>query len=246
MGVVGARGGWVVASLFADSLRQCEARVWESRLELFPGLAEIVVKREDHGAVAAVAIGVPIGLYDTVKLRNCDEGAREMLEQRRSSVYAPPARYMLAARYYSALRELLEREQGHQHGAVMPSPQAVGMLAKIRETDDWVRAHRESEAWLWECHPELSFRRLNSDAPLSHDKRSGAGAMRRLVLVRGAFPDAELQLQSAPWSSRRVDLGDLLDAYAALSTAVVCAQGECRELGNNERDAFGLPMRMAM
>lgn len=45
----------------------------------------------------------------------------------------------------------------------------------------------------------------------------------------------------------RVALSDVLDAYAALGTAIRCAGSEQRELGDGERDAeTNAPMRMAV
>ena len=84
--------------------------------------------------------------------------------------------------------------------------------------------------------PRLSFGALNGGAPLAADKRSTAGVMRRLTLARHEFPDAE-ELAAAKWSSKQADLSDLLDAYAALSTALRCGRGEHHELGDGERDA---------
>ncbi|MDQ3770392.1 MAG: hypothetical protein M3370_13090 [Actinomycetota bacterium] len=59
------------------------------------------------------------------------------------------------------------------------------------------------------------------------------------------FPIEE-RIASAPWTGKRVALSDILDAYAALTTALVCAREEQEELGEGERDSEGIPMRMAV
>lgn len=42
-------------------------------------------------------------------------------------------------------------------------------------------------------------------------------------------------------------LSDVLGAYAALATALICARQEQEELGDGERDPeTGIPMRMAV
>jgi predicted RNase H-like nuclease len=233
VGVDGARGGWVAAFATAGS--------GTTRMELFADIAALTAAVGD----AAVAIDVPIGLYDSVAFRRCDLAARRLLRARASTVFAPPARYMLrAAGDYAAIRRLVAEEREHNPQAKSLSAQAAGIAAKVREVDDWVRAHPDSERWLFECHPELSFLALNDGAPLREPKHTTAGRARRLQLVREAFPDAERRISAAPWSASQAATADLLDAYAALSTALACARGKQQELGDGERDSAGVLMRI--
>jgi hypothetical protein len=66
------------------------------------------------------------------------------------------------------------------------------------------------------------------------------------MLVPAVFADAEQRLAAAPWPGAQVALSGALDAYAALSTALVCARGEQEELADGARDSARLPMRMAL
>jgi predicted RNase H-like nuclease len=245
VGADGARGGWAAACLYADARHRSEATTWETRLHLF-GIVDALARFRD-GHDAAVAIDVPIGLLDSVEFRPCDIAARALLKQRANAVFAPPARYMLpAAGDYAAIRDLVEELRATNRAAKSLSAQAAGITRKVGEVDDWVRAHRDSELWLFECHPELSFLALNDGVPLAASKHAAAGLVQRLRLVREEFPDAEQHLAAAPWTGKQVELSDLLDAYAALSTALVCARGEQEELGGGERDSEGVLMRMAL
>jgi predicted RNase H-like nuclease len=247
VGADGARGGWATACLYADATSRANATVWETRLELLDTITDLAAFRDAAGASAAVAIDVPIGLHDTVAFRACDEQARELLKSRASAVFMPPARYMLAAGgNYAAIRALVKHEQATNPAARGISAQAAGLVPKVAEVDTWVRAHPNSEQWLWECHPELSFRTLNDGAPLAFDKRSPAGVMRRMDLLRDEFPDLDLRLADAPWPGSRIDITDALDAYAALSTALECAREEQEELGDGQRDSAGVLMRMTL
>jgi len=242
VGVDGARAGWVAACLYADALSPRDAAVWETRLVLAADIGALAALRGG----AAVAIDVPIGLLDTVGFRACDQAARALLGRRASSVFAPPARYMLdAAGDYAAIRALVERRRATDPAAKSLSAQAAGIAPKVAEVDAFVRAHPQSECWLWECHPELSFLRLNAGAAVTGDKRSVAGLANRLALVRAVFPDVEASLSTAPWPGRDVGLSDALDAYAALSAALACARGEQEELGDGRRDSAGVLMRIA-
>lgn len=246
IGVDGAPAGWAAACLYADAPRREDAIVWETRLNLVADVDALAALRADAGGSAAVAIDVPIGLLDSVEFRACDVAARKLLKARANAVFAPPARYMLdAAGDYAAIRALVEQHRLSNPGAKSLSAQAAGIAPKVAQVDAFMREHPEVETWMWECHPEVSLLALNDGAPLPADKRSAAGLVRRLQLVREQFPDAEQRLAAAPWPGRELALSDALDAYAALSTAVVCALGQHEELGDGERDSAGVLMRMA-
>lgn len=245
IGVDGAPAGWVAACLYADVTDTAEAGIWQTRLHLFADVDELASFRHDAGGEVSVAIDVPIGLLDSVEFRPCDVEARKLLKVRVNAVFAPPARYMLdAAGDYAAIRELVAALRQTNPAAKSLSAQAAGIAPKVAEVDRFVRAHPGSHGWLFECHPELSFLALNDGSPVTADKRAAAGLVRRLQLVRDLFPDVEEQLAAAPWPGRKVALSDALDAYAALSTALVCARGGQEELGEGERDSAGILMRM--
>jgi predicted RNase H-like nuclease len=234
LGADGAPGGWAVAAFRADGA---------TRVSLLADVGEIAGLRGG----ATVAIDVPIGLPFSAGSRRCDELARERLGRRASCVFTPPARYLLAAAGdYEAIRALVAQERGRDPAAKGLSAQAAGITRKVAEVDAFVLAHPDSEAWLFECHPEVSFLELNGGRTLAAGKRSRAGVEHRLDLVRRAFPDADAQLAAVTWPRRVVELSDLLDAYAALATAVRCARGEHTTLGDGDRDEAGVIMRMAI
>src|SRR3954451_10049615 len=156
VGVDGARGGWAAAALYADADRRSDATTWETRLRLLDNVEAVAALVDGSGA--SVAIDVPIGLLDSVEFRPCGVAARAMLNKRASSVFAPPARYMLsAADDYAAIRALVDDVRRSNPAAKSLSAQAAGITPKVAEVDSWVRAHPDSEQWLFECHPELSF-----------------------------------------------------------------------------------------
>lgn len=227
MGADGARGGWAVACLYDDG----------TRLMLLGDIGEIAELRA--ASAAPVAIDVPIGLLDSVGFRPCDLAARALLGRRASTVFAPPARYQLAAAGdYAAIRALVAAERRTNPAAKGLSAQSAGIARKIREVDTFVRAHPDSERWLFESHPELTFLALNGGEVAS--KRSPAGAEQRQRLIASVFPDA-----TQPRPRGLADQDDWLDAYALLATATAIARGEHAELGDGSRDAEGILMRIA-
>jgi predicted RNase H-like nuclease len=124
--------------------------------------------------------------------------------------------------------------------------QTMNIAPKVAEADRVLRVNPERQQWLLEVHPELSFRVL-AGRPLA-PKRISAGARCRSELIAGRFPDAPARLADAAWPRGQVARDDLLDAYAALWTALRFARGDerCRELGDGSRDAFGLCQRIVV
>ena len=183
---------------------------------------------EEIPRAPCVALDVPIGLPEQQGPRPCDVQARERLGPRRASVFAPPARPLLALDDHAAMRELLATA-----GGASISAQAAALVPRIRVVDRFVRADPTVHDWLFESHPELVFHRLAGPLPA---KRTAAGLVRRLRAVRQAFPDAEERLAGAPGGAA---LDDWLDAYVCLIAAV-------RPAGvlGGDRDAQGVPMRV--
>jgi predicted RNase H-like nuclease len=219
---------------------------WTTELRLFASIADLAEFRLSDAADAPICIDVPIGLLDSVGYRPCDIKAREILgPTRASSVFMAPARYMLAAAGdYPAIRRLVEQERKDNPSARGLSAQSAGIAPKVKEVDEWVRAHPESHEWFFECHPELSFHALvGGDIPYA--KSSAAGLLSRLRILKPVFRDAEERIASTPWPAKLVGLSDLLDAYAALATAIACARGVQQTLGGG-RDSENVPMQMAI
>ncbi|HEY8583205.1 MAG TPA: DUF429 domain-containing protein [Capillimicrobium sp.] len=242
IGADGAPGGWATAWLEAPA----GGGAPRTGLALLPDAEALAALRDAGGGTAAVGVDMPIGLPQTVGLRACDRAARARLGPRRSSVFAPPSRPLLAAGSYAEVRALVAVERERRPEAQGLSAQAAGLLPRVREIDTFARARARSDGWLWESHPELCFARLNGGAPLGEPKRTAAGERQRRALVTAAFPDAAQRLDEAPWPRRSVAAHDLLDAYAVLATAERCARGAQEELGDGARDACGLPMRIAV
>ena len=234
IGVDGARGGWLAASGIGDG-----EEVKRVALKLVPTFAGLPDLRSDG---APIAVDVPMGLLDTVDLRPCDREARTLLCARASTVFAPPSRPLLDATTYTNARALIEQERTTTPTAKGVSAQAFGIAPKIRAADEYLRAHPDAQRWLWECHPELSFRALAAGEVL-RDKKSVAGQAERLALLSERFPGVLEALQQLPAGSRQAELADALDVLASLYTALRIRANDFNQLGG-ETDAAGLVMRM--
>jgi hypothetical protein len=102
-------------------------------------------------------------------------------------------------------------------------------LDKVPDADAYLQAHQDAHAWLIACHPEVtSFAWVRT----SRSRRSeGKRVLGRLALIEREFPGTT----TVPRNHESVPLADLLDAYAALWTALRVASG----VVHPERDALG-------
>lgn len=222
VGVDGCRGGWLAAIA-------TDGRVSIRRELTFRRLAE------SHPN-AVIIVDVPIGLFDRPRPggRECDQLARELLGDRRSSVFSPPLRRYLAAKHFSEVRGM--------------SIQSFSIRDKIKELDDFITPSFQER--IVEGHPEVSFRTL-AGRPLQSGKKSEAGNQeRRRALASAAGnsfspfltnPRAILQREGIT----RVQIDDLLDACIMLWTALRIVRGQAIRIpAAPPLDARGLRMEM--
>jgi predicted RNase H-like nuclease len=200
---------------------------------------ELAVRR---GHDAVVGVDVPMGLLDAVDLRPCDRHARTLLRRRRSTIFQPPSRPVLGAETYPAARALVAQLRATHPEARSLSAQAFGLVPKVSEVDSWLLEHPDAQDWLYEAHPELSFRAMHG-RPLEESKHARAGRRARLGLICAAFPDARQVIGTTPIPTGQARLHDTLDAYAVLWSALRIARGDHTVLGG-ERDSRGLIMRI--
>jgi predicted RNase H-like nuclease len=239
IGADGARGGWLAALGYGEPDRRIE-RI-ELRLEpTFEQLAALRIDPDDDAV--AVCVDIPMGLPDTVDLRPCDKQARALLGARANSVFAPPSRPLLAAATYADARKLVAAAQREDSAVKGLSAQAFGIAPKMREADEYLHANPGAQTWLYECHPELSFRAL-AEGKVLRDKKSVGGQAERLQLLLGRFPGVLGALVAFEAGSRVAETADALDALVALDSALHVRAGDYEELGG-ETDSAGLAMRM--
>ena len=222
-GIDGCPGGWVVVETLTDGDRR-------TTIERVSNLDGVIAKL-DSGQLAAVAIDIPIGLPQAGS-RRCDIEARRMIGARRSSVFPAPARGVLGATTYEAAAARSQAISGKRL-----SRQAFGVLSKIEDVDRVVGPDRQRH--LVEVHPEVSFTVL-AGVPMSHHKATAEGRAERLAVLRGPFPDIEIQAASR---ITRVKPDDVLDAFVAAWSARRWLARTHIQLGGDV-DQRGLRMEM--
>ncbi len=222
-GVDGCRGGWLAVTL--DPAGACQG------LEIQGRWQDLALN-----SCRYVGVDMPIGLTERGP-RACDLEARKLLPKgRKSSVFAPPRRYMLTAKSWQEAHLA-----GRQRESCGLSRQSWNIGAKIREIDAALSPVDQDR--IREVHPELVFHHLASGNPLP-PKRSAAGQGARLALLEAAGIKG-VQALLGRLSRAQAGPDDLLDAAACALTARRMAFGEARRLpANPDCDARGLRMEI--
>jgi predicted RNase H-like nuclease len=139
--------------------------------------------------LALICVDMPIGLADRGP-RRCDGLARALLPRgRKSSVFPPPRRPMLAHATWAAANDWGKREEGS--GLTV---YAWGLMAKIRELDRALGPGDQRR--VRESHPELAFSRMNGGALVQPDDVLDACAC--LVTARRIRRDDAIRLPLEP------------------------------------------------
>jgi len=209
-GVDGCRGGWCLA--LGDASSSQGIRI---KCAVFPTFAEAVDAAAD---AADIAVDIPIGLTDGGP-RECDRLARAALGPRACCVFPAPPRSILAvlaAKPYAEAKRFYKDHCGQ--GLTV---QAFGIMPKIAEVDDYLRAQPGVRDRVWEVHPELCFRVLNGGAPLMVGKKKAEGLKARRALLAPFVADLERVVREALAAQPRRVLqeDDVLDAMVACVTA---------------------------
>ncbi len=227
-GVDGCRAGWVAVSSEAGSSSYSWRVVREFREVAFS------VPRPE-----VAAIDIPIGLADAGP-RLCDTHARQLLRRgRASSVFAAPIRPVLQAGSFVEAGELRRAVDGK--GMTL---QSWGIVQKVREVDETLRANPELADRVREVHPEVCFFFMTGRRALQFAKKRTKGREERYRALRPHFGDAVDEAVAA-LRSEGCAVDDVLDAFAALWTAQRIVAGEATTVPDQPgRDRFGLRMEI--
>ncbi len=234
-GVDGCRAGWFGVAL-------CGPRSWEA--ELFPTLGELWSRWR---RASLILIDMPIGLPGGKGGRRCDSLARAILGKgsrggpSASSVFPVPCRDAVCASSPAAALAAQRRLTGKGL-----SRQSLGITAKIRELDRFLRGIGGARGLVRESHPEVCFRAMKGRG-LRHRKKTFAGREERIRLLRHfiAEPGKILRESLDRYPRRDCAADDIIDALALAASALQSRRAGLVALaGIPVRDELGLPMEI--
>ena len=225
IGIDGARGGWVVAT-WAHG---------EISLNLYRTLSEVPIHKP-----CRVLVDMPIGLPAHHR-RLCDSEARNILGQRRSTIFPVPSRAAVYATSYAECCAINEPLQGCK-----VSKQAWNLFPKIRELDLYLRSDPSRHTYIAEGHPELAFRALHASRSPLPSKRTSIGLLQRREALTSLGTHVE-SLANKLAASKPKEL-DITDAYDALSLCALLKRfdGRVSFIGDGGLDEYGAPERICI
>jgi predicted RNase H-like nuclease len=167
-GVDACRAGWVAFKVEVSS--------FATSVELLD-LPKLLSSQPTD--LLCLAIDIPIGLLDCS--RTCDKAPRKLLGQPRgTSVFAAPCRAALSATTQAAASQNDREKAGRGL-----SQQAFGIIPKIKQVDDAIRADCQDR--VLDVHPEVGFSALNQRRAMAHNKKTKEGTAERITLLRHPF-----------------------------------------------------------
>lgn len=228
VGVDGCKAGWFFFRQDREGLSYGIAKDFASLVAALP----------DH---SRVFIDIPIGLISHGEAgRDCDSAARKLLGPRRSSIFSPPCRPVLAARDYDEARVISQRTIGKKL-----SKQSFFIMPKIKEVDEYL-LQGSDRITVREMHPELAFWALNQRRPMEHSKKQAAGFEARLKLLQRYFGSARSLIDEVMLSYPRKQVlrDDIVDALVALVVAGAADDALQTVPGDVPYDSKGLAMEI--
>ncbi len=225
-----SKGQWVIIKL-------SEGGSWD--VDLSPTINEIW---DRYCSARLVLVDVPIGLHeDGAEERQCDREARRLLGwPRRSSVFRVPCRSALEASSYGETKRINKSRTGKSLAI-----QSWGIIAKIREVDEFLNENIIARSKIREIHPEVCFWALNGRKAADSGKKTPEGISERGEILRRAYNQTDAILTFARRKFHgKVNDDDILDALAGAVTALLGEQQIVTLPEKPEIDSRGLPMEM--
>jgi predicted RNase H-like nuclease len=226
-GVDGCKGGWISISKELHS-GKISSEVYSS--------VRILLEKKTRPVV--LAIDIPVGMTES-GLRDCDMLARKELgSPRASSVFPAPIRPALDALTREEANEITRSADGRGVGV-----QAWGLYPRIREIDALINGNPIFRRFIYEVHPEVSFKYWNGAVALQKSKKSTEGAAARCRLVDEYYGKETRMSIRKQHPLRIVADDDIYDAFAALWTSERIISGEAKVLPDPPQiDPMGIEM----
>ena len=234
IGIDGCSKGWIAVSLDYGHLH----------IKRYDTLSDII---DSNPLPATFLIDMPIGLPEKLEDYRPETEARKELGDRRSTIFSVPCRQ--AVQITGKSREATEKLQKIINEEVLDkslSKQSIAIIPKIKEVDDFFKAHYEYKEILCESHPEICFARMKGYA-LRTKKSSVVGATERAGILSKYIKDERLESVYIQAKELGCKPDDILDAACLAVTAALKAHDLTETIPEKPKtDARGLPMQMVV
>ena len=211
-------------------------------IDVCRSFAELWQKAITRG-LSVVAVDMPLGLPTiSGQWRTCERKARHLLGgERNKAVFEAPPICVLNANDHAEANCLAT-----EAGGVALSSGTYRLVRRCRDMRQAVGPESctaSARPRVAEVFAETCFWELNGGSPTDFTKRDWRGDEERLKLLRPKFPDIDAVIEDAPKRfGSKLQRFDLLDAVAAVWTALRLRSGFAQDLGEGEIDEAGYPM----
>lgn len=228
IGVDGCKGGWI-ASIYDRGSFQ---------INKFSCIEELVEANKDY---RELLIDMVIGLPSSKEEVRPDHAARELIPGRTSTIFAVPARQAV----YADTREAIRKANIAALGKDLPS-QAIAIIPKMRELDEFLQNHPAHKNRVKESHPEVCFSRLKGSVVMSR-KADGEGITERVGIIKEYLPEITEEYIYQEAKKFKCNADDIVDSIVLCITANLAAQGKTDVIpGKVQEDVTGLKMLMTI
>lgn len=228
IGVDGCKGGWIAAIYDRGSFE----------IKKYSSVDELVEANKNYNELL---IDMVIGLQSNKDEVRPDNAARALIPGRTSTIFAVPARQAVYAETRAAIREANKSALDKD----LPA-QAIAIIPKMRELDEFLQENPAHKNRLKESHPEVCFSRLNGSVVMSR-KADEAGITERVGIIKQYMPEITEEYIYQEAKRFKCNADDIVDSIVLCITANLVAQGKTDVIPEVvQEDVTGLRMQMTI
>ena len=228
IGVDGCKGGWIASVYDRGSFE----------IKKYFSIEELVEANKNYNELL---IDMVIGLQSNKDEVRPDNAARALIPGRTSTIFAVPARQAV----YADTREKIREANKNALGKDLPA-QAIAIIPKMRELDEFLQENPTHKNRLKESHPEVCFSRLNGSVVMSR-KADGEGITERVGIIKQYMPEITEEYIYQEAKRFKCNADDIVDSIVLCITANLTAQGKTDVIPETvQEDVTGLKMQMTI
>ncbi len=228
IGVDGCKGGWIASVYDRGSFE----------IKKYSSVEELVEANKNYDELL---IDMVIGLQSNKNEVRPDNAARALIPGRTSTIFAVPARQAV----YADKREQIREANKNALGKDLPA-QAIAIIPKMRELDEFLQNNPTHKNKLKESHPEVCFSRLNGSVVMSR-KADGEGITERVGIIKQYMPEITEEYIYQEAKQFKCNADDIVDSIVLCITANLAAQGKTDVIPKTvQEDVTGLKMQMTI
>ena len=228
IGVDGCKGGWIASVYDRGSFE----------IKKYFSIEELVEANKNYNELL---IDMVIGLQSNKYEVRPDNAARALIPGRTSTIFAVPARQAV----YADTREQIREANKNALGKDLPA-QAIAIIPKMRELDEFLQENPTHKNRLKESHPEVCFSRLNGSVVMSR-KADGEGITERVGIIKQYMPEITEEYIYQEAKRFKCNADDIVDSIVLCITANLTAQGKTDVIPETvQEDVTGLKMQMTI